>query len=156
MATLTASDFYNKIKQSPVGTDSEVVAVFVNLAVIAARSAGDIIPLFWLPAGHVPVDFWIAPTDMDTGTSMTFSFGILKTDLSDISTTAADGGAAWLANSTAAQTGVLARPTTTAFATVTPDEKNDRPVGIKITAHGSNTAGNFLACMLYRRSLYGA
>lgn len=147
-------DFVTGVKSQPVSVDGETVHVRAALTLSATKAAGDTYAYMLLPADHVPVDLVMDIDDMDSGTSLTISAGIMTSDKSDISTAAADGGAAWIASSTGGQTGVIARPTTNALWRVTPSS-SARVIGIKLAIVGSATAGTLGLTLSYRRSVYG-
>lgn len=149
------SDYVTGLKQQPISSGGEVVAADVTISLPSTRTPSDVYSLLLLPADHIPVDFIVTSADIDTGTSLTLSFGLLNTAETDLSTTTADGGAAWLASSTVGQAGGLARPTTAVMSTVENAQTN-RVFGVKVILAGSATAGNITVTLLYRRSRYNA
>jgi hypothetical protein len=81
---------------SPAG--KEVISVYESIALaVTDMKLADVVQLFVLPAGCVPVSYIIGATDMDTGTpAFTAHFGLLNVGETAVSTAAADGGAAWI------------------------------------------------------------
>jgi hypothetical protein len=110
-----------------------------------------------LPAGCLPVDLVVWPDDMDASTGLTFAAGIATAAKTDISTTAADGGAVWIASNAGGQTGTAARPTTAAIKNVTVST-SDRNVAVQflVAASGTFTAGKVRMTLTYRNARYGA
>ena len=100
MATIK-SEYRNGAKNMPTPSGPEVVTVYTEVALTALQVAnGNIVELFELPAGCVPVGYAINNDDLDTGgTAMAADFGILSG--SAISTAAADGGDEWIDGTTA-------------------------------------------------------
>lgn len=152
---ITQSDYHTGVKPMPVAQGAEVLCVRDSVSVPSTKSTNDIFAMMPLPADHVPVDVILDFDDMDTGTSETWSVGILTAAKTDLSTTTADGGAVWIDGSTAAQTGVLARPTTKTITRVKP-ARTTRYVGLKVKAGGSATAGTAGVTLLYRAAHYEA
>lgn len=152
---VTNSDFYNGVKIAPTPQGAEVLAIQDTFSFASTYSINDIAALMPLPPDCVPVDAILAVTDGDTGTSLTISLGILTSAGTDLSTLTQDGGAVWIANSTAAQTGVLVRPTTTAITKVLPLASTVRNVAVKVTAAGSATAFSGTVTLLYRARQVG-
>lgn len=141
----------------PVAQGAEIVSVRATIAVTTALASADILEFFNLPPDHVPVDCVLDPDDLDTGSAITISVGLLNTGKTDLSTAAAEGGAVWIATSTAAQTGVIARPTTKNLWRVTPSATLSRMFGAKITAAAATAAaGTVGATLSYRAAHYGA
>lgn len=154
-ANIGKTDYAQGTKMQPVATGEGVVAVRGSISLASTRSEGNCVSLLRLPADHVPVDFILDTDDIDTGTSLTLSVGVLNAAETDLSTATDDGGAAWLASSTAGQTGVIARPTSKVITRVNPTQA-DRKVGVKVELNGSATAGVVGVTMTYRRASYGA
>ena len=152
---VTQSDYHTGVKPMPVAQGAEVLAVRDTVAILTTKSLSDIAAMMPLPADHIPVDVILDFDDMDTGTSETWSMGVLNAGKTDLSTTTADGGAVWVVNTTAAQTGVIARPTTKTITRVKPS-RTVRYLGLKLTAAGSATAGTVGITLLYRAAHYEA
>jgi hypothetical protein len=152
MANLAKHDYTKNTLIQPIAAGPEVVCAFATVSIPSTLAASDVASLLLLPADHVPVDLILFPDDLDTGTSLTISVGVLNAGETDLSTTTADGGAVWLASSTGGQTGVLARPTTNVIAKVAPNKTADRKVGVKVILVGSATAGSIRLQLLYRRA----
>lgn len=100
MATTKKSNHVKGIIPTPTPMGKEVISVYESLALATTDiDLADVIQYFVLPAGCVPVGYAIGATDMDTGgTVLTANFGLLNAAQDAISTAAADGGAAWIAN----------------------------------------------------------
>jgi hypothetical protein len=100
---------------TPISTGADVICLDYQCAVPASGDGtvvGDLIEMGVLPAGHIPLDVIYSATDLDTGAAAhAMSFGILLADKTDLSTAAADGGAAWLTGIIVGQAGTLARQT---------------------------------------------
>ncbi len=152
---VTQTDYHTGRKPVATAQGAEVLAITDSFSFAATKSQDDIYAMMPLPPGHVPVDAILAPSDGDTGTSLTLSLGLLNAGKTDLSTATADGGAVWIDGSTAAQTGVIARPTATAITKVEPSD-SARYVGVKIKANGSATACTGKVTLLYRAAHYGA
>lgn len=150
------SNYANHVYPPPSAKGSEVLAIHAFIVVTTALASADLLEFVDLPPGHVPVDCILDPDDLDSGTAITISVGLLNSGKTDLSTAAADGGAVWILNSAAAQTGVIARPTTKNLWRVTADASLNRMFGGKITAAaGTAVAGTIGATLLYRASHYG-
>lgn len=155
---------------APYDDSGDVVTIRVDFAVSAAMidssgvsranfSANDVIELFDLPAGHVPVDAYIACDDIDSNgaPAVLMSLGIINTTDNGIDTAAANGGAAWIASSNVGQAGGFVRPTTVAIARCSPVESSARRrVGLHIaTAPATLQAGTITVMVSYRSAHYG-
>jgi hypothetical protein len=139
---------------TPISQGSDLVTLPFECAVPATGDGtviGDIIEMGVLPAGHVPVDVIYSATDLDTGAAAhAVSFGVLNAAKDDISTAAADGGAAWATGLTIGQAGTLARQTTAAIHAVQPSAAA-RPLGFKVTtASATKAAGTIRAFVVCR------
>jgi hypothetical protein len=150
----TTSKFHTGRLQMPSPQGAEVLCAVDNFSFATTKSVTDIAALFPLPPGCVPVDLILSCSDGDTGTSLLISVGLLNAAKTAISTTTPDGGAAWIASSTAGQTGVIARPTTTVITSVEPST-SVRYVGVTIITNGSATALTGKVTMTYRASQGG-
>jgi len=148
------TDYAKGIRPVPTPQGGEVVSIRAAVAVTTALASADIIEFAELPHDCVPVDFVLDVDDMDSGAALAISVGLLNTGKTDLSTAAADGGAVWIATSSAAQTGVIARPTTKSLWRVTP-ATSDRMVGAKITTVAATAvAGTIAGVLSYRASHY--
>lgn len=159
------SETAQRRRPAPTATEKGAVAAqYEYYSVTANPTANDVVALCVLPANHLPVDIILDTDDLDASTGITISVGVvdktpdqlLTATTADISTTAADGGAVWIATSAAAQTGVIARPTTKAFLRVTPST-SDRIIGLQFTAaaSGAFSAGRVGLCFFYRPAAFG-
>lgn len=148
------SNYANGKLPTPISTGADLVCLAYDIAVPASGDGtvvGDILEMGVLPAGHVPVDVIYSATDLDTGTpAHAVSFGVLTSAKDDISTAAADGGAAWGTGITVGQAGTLARNTAVAIETVTPSAAA-RALGFKVTtASATKAAGTLRVKVLCR------
>ena len=100
MATTKHSKYALGNPPAPAPTAQEVVSVHTSVSLATTDiDLGDVIQMFKLPAGCIPVGYEVGRTDMDTGTpALTASLGILNAAGDAISTAAVDGGAAWITN----------------------------------------------------------
>lgn len=150
------SDYAKGIRQVPNACGGEVLGIRADIAVTTALASADILEFFPLPPDHVPVDFVLAPDDLDSGSSITISVGLLNTGKTDISTASADGGAVWMSADTGARTGVIGRPTARALWRTSPDATTKRMVGAKIAAAAATAvAGTVSGIMTYRAAHHG-
>lgn len=139
----------------PMGQETITQPVSVAIGT-ADLTLNDMVEMWVLPAGCVPVGYELDATDMDTGTpAIAFDFGILNDAGDAISIAAADGGDEWIDNSTLAQAGGIVLHTASAaasrvLAAVQPVDY-DRKVGVKImTAPATAAAGTFSGRLAYR------
>jgi len=116
----------------PVVSPQEAGKVYVSDGVIeleaADMDAGDLIGLAVLPANCIPVDFDLFADDLDTGTALAISVGVLNDDQDDLT-----AGTLILTDSTVGRAG--GRAQAAAFPIVEPDDE-DRIIAAKITAGG--------------------
>lgn len=100
MATTKKSKHITGKLPTPQPAGMEVISVYESIALATTDiDLADVVQLFVLPAGCVPVGYTIGVTDMDTGgTVLTGNLGLLNAGETEISTAAADGGAAWITN----------------------------------------------------------
>jgi hypothetical protein len=100
------SVYRNGSKNMPTPSGPETVTVYTEVALAAVEVAnGNVVQLFELPAGCVPVGYKINTDAM--AAAVTVDFGILNAAGTAISIAADDGGDEWLDNSTALQTASL-------------------------------------------------
>ena len=139
---------------TPISTGADLVTLPFECDVPATgdgTALNDIIEMGNLPAGHVPVDVIYSATDLDTGSpAHAVSFGVLNSAKDDISTAAADGGAAWATGLTIGQAGTLARQSVAAIHSVTPATA-PRALGFKVTTiSATKAAGKIRAFVVCR------
>jgi hypothetical protein len=140
---------------TPISQGSDVVALPFECDIPATgdgTAINDIIEMGNLPAGHVPVDVIFSATDLDTNgaPAHAVSFGVLNAGKTDISTDAADGGAAWQTGIVVGQAGTMSRLTAAAAYTVTPVDAQ-RALGFKVTTAAlTKAAGKLRALVLCR------
>jgi len=141
---LTQSDLAKGVLQMPQPAGSEILSVKAKFTVTPASAM--VLEVGQLPVDCVPVDWIIDSDDLDSGTTITFDFGILVAAKTSVDTGATSGGAAWLAASTLAQAGGVVRPTTkatfrTAARTSTPT--GDTPTAAQLRSVGLAFTGTF-------------
>ena len=139
---------------TPISTGADLIALPFECAVPATgdgTALNDIIEMGNLPAGHIPVDVIYSATDLDTGAAAhAVSFGVLNANKDDISTAAADGGAAWATGLTIGQAGTMVRNTGVAIYAVQPST-TPRALGFKVTTiSATKAAGTIRATVLCR------
>lgn len=154
MATTKKSNYVKGVTPMPSPAGAEVVNVFTSVALLTTDiDLADVVQLFTLPAGCVPVDYVIGATDMDTGTAiLAANFGLLNAGETAISTAAADGGAAWLGALALSGTAALTLATATKAAydvlkAVQPSSV-DRIVAFVISTAATTAAAGTLTCEL--------
>jgi hypothetical protein len=148
MAFATKNDVVSGRKPVPTVSDACVAAPRFEQACVAADSALDNVGVIGiLPAGYEPV----LPMVVDTtglGGSAAVSIGILDEATGDISTNAADGGAAWASAVSVGSAAVTQIAPTAAYVAVKKAEV-DRKIAVKFTTVGS-TAGTLGLTVPYR------
>lgn len=100
MATTKKSLHVKGTTPMPQPMGKETITVYESIALATTDiDLADVVQMFVLPAGCMPVGYCIGVTDMDTGgTVLTGNLGLLNSGGTAISTDAADGGAAWITN----------------------------------------------------------
>ena len=141
---LNQSDLAKGIQQMPEPQGAEVLSVKAKFTVTPASAM--VLEVGQLPVGCVPCDWIIDSDDLDTGTTVTFDFGILVAAKTSVDTGATSGGAAWLAASPLAQAGGVVRPVSkatfrTAERTSTPT--GDTPAAAQLRSVGLAFTGTF-------------
>lgn len=140
---------------TPISQGSDVVCLPFEIDIPAAgdgTAQNDIVEMGDLPAGHVPVDVVFSAGDLDSGTgTWAASFGVLNADKSDISTAAADGGAAWATGVVVGAAATVSRLSAAAAHTVVPTEAN-RALGFKITTASNVKAAGKLRAYVFVRA----
>lgn len=150
MALLTTNSTHALgLTPMPVAQGPEIVCVRMVHSLTANPTANDVAWIGDLPQDHVPVDFVLDAGDLDTnGTpTMTVSVGVLNAGKTDLDAT-------WLAASTAAQTGVLARPTATTAVRTTPSATAKQSIGLKFPAVAATFAAGSIGVTLFYRAAY--
>ena len=159
MATTYKTNFGNETWPAPNPAGSEVQSMRFEFDLSAALALNDLIVMGVLPAGCMPVDWALDTDDLDSNASptITLDVGIFKSDLSDLSTATADGGALWGSALTTAQAGGFVRNTGTASTRVTPESDTDRFVGVKVHAAPATgaTTGVIGLTLQYRAGYQG-
>lgn len=139
---------------TPISTGADLVVLPFECDVPATgdgTALNDIIEMGNLPAGHVPVDVIYSADDLDSGTgTVRHSFGVLNSTKDDISTAAADGGAAWATAIDAGVAGTIFRTTAAAIHKVVASTV-PRAIGFKVTtASNVKAAGKIRALVVCR------
>lgn len=154
MSFANSNDYLTGRKPVPTGDGYGVTAVRFAVALLAADLAlNDIGAVGILPARCVPVALYYDSTDLDTNASAAIvaSVGVLNAAGTDLSTAAADGGAAWGAAITTSQAGGQSAVLSAALANVTPTDA-DRLIAVKFTTAAATAAasGTVGLTLLYR------
>lgn len=124
------------------------IAITAEFVVPAGLAANDIIEMFALPAGHVPIDLIVNLPDMDSGTGITLDAGLISGRFGDPVLGSRACGNEFFAASTAGQAGGLARAAKS-LAGIVPDSAA-RGWGLKVAAAatGLTTGGTIRATLL--------
>lgn len=153
MAFTNSNDYITGRKPPRFPAGGEVVATRFTLDVTTGDLALNTIgQIGVLPAGCVPVDILVDATDVDSGVAaMVLQVGIWDGAGANLSTAAADGGAAWgstAAANTAFQQRIAANLNAMALVA---NSQADRKIGIKVTtAPTTPVAGTLGLTVLYR------
>lgn len=153
MSFTNTNDQITGRKPMPTASGSELLSQRFTLALPTGDlQLNDIGQIGILPAGHIPVDVYVDGTDMDSSTAaLIFQVGILNAAEDDLSTDAADGGAAW-GSTTAANAAFYQRLTMNGNALVSvASAGTDRKIGLKVaTAPTTAVAGTVGVTLFYR------
>lgn len=133
---------------TPVAAGCELVVCHASFTLTADLSAGDIIEMQGLPAGHVPVDIIF---DNDALGAGTVSVGLLNAGKTDLDL-AASGGAAWLTGGAVTAAGALRADAAglRAMSRCPANQASNQSVGVKIVTDTSATSGMVGVTLLYR------
>jgi len=133
---------------TPVAAGCELVVCRASFTLTADLSAGDIIEMQGLPAGHVPVDIIF---DNDALGAGTVSVGLLNAGKTDLDL-AASGGAAWLTGGAVTAAGALRADAAglRAMSRCPANQASNQSVGVKIVTDTSATSGMVGVTLLYR------
>jgi hypothetical protein len=133
---------------TPVAAGCEVVVCRASFTLTADLSAGDIIEMQGLPAGHVPVDIIF---DNDALGAGTVSVGLLNAGKTDLDLTAS-GGAAWLTGGAVTAAGALRADAAglRAMSRCPANQAANQSVGVKIVTDTSATSGTVGVTLLFR------
>lgn len=135
----------------------DVVAVRADYALSAALVVNDIIEMLELPPGMVVVDVILDTADLDTGTTITLSVGILAGTVGDTTVANRTNGAQFIASSTIGQTGGIARLSVTGGTRVAPsDDRRSIGVSVPVAPTTGATTGTVSLTVLYRPAIHGA
>ncbi len=155
MAFTNSNDYLTGRKNIPNAVGSEVVAVRFELELATGDlDLNDIGAIGVLPANHLPLHIDIYADDLDSnGTpALVTSIGVLNSGGTDISTDAADGGAAWLTGITTGQAaGAVGAQTSVALNSVTASG-SDRNIAVKVTTAAATAAAGTYGIVLYMKA----
>lgn len=163
-ATATTNDFLTGRKATRTGSEVDLISERYELTLATADLALNVIGAIGiLPAGHIPVAVLVDSDDLDSGTALVWSLGIGNLALHDatgavsadavdtlISTTAADGGAAWATGLTVSQAGGQVQALSKAISRVE-SVQYDRDIVLKATTAATTpVSGKVGVTLLYR------
>lgn len=145
---LKKTDNANGVIPTPVAVGCELVVCRAQYVLTADLSAGDLIQMMDLPAGHVPVDIIL---DNDALAAGTVSVGILNSGKTDLDTTAS-GGAAWLTGGAVTSANGLRGDAAglRAMSRCPVSQNANQPIGIKIVTDTTAVSGTIGLTLLYR------
>ncbi len=145
---LKQSAYARGVIPTPVAAGCEVVVCRASFTLTADLSAGDIIEMQDLPAGHVPVDIIF---DNDALAAGTVSVGILNAGKTDLDLTAS-GGAAWLTGGAVTSAGALRADAAglRAMSRCPVNQSANQSVGVKIVTDTTAVSGTIGLTLLYR------
>lgn len=136
MAFATKNDTISNRKPAPTPADCNLtVASFTQVCVAADSALNNVGVIGILPAGYLP-KFASVDSLAGLGGTAAVSVGILNAAGTDLSTEAADGGAAWLTAQGVGSAAVGTITRTAAMATVKRSNV-DRKIAVKFTTAGS-------------------
>ena len=165
-ATATTNDFLTGRKPARTGSEVDLVSERYELTLATADLAINTIGAIGiLPAGHVPVAVLFDSDDLDSNATPTlvWSLGIgnlalhnaagaVSADAVDtlISTTAADGGAAWGTGITTSQAGGQAQVLSKALSRVQSEQYDRDIVLLATTGAATAVSGKVGVTLIYR------
>lgn len=129
---------------------NEAIPIVGDYVIPAGLVNGDIVEMCALPAGYVPVDAILAAEDCDSTAAMSLDVGVLSGDYGVVSD-ARTMGNEFIAASTVAQAGGLARCAKAQALLLAPSEGTTRGVGVKFVAVGTPIVGAKLRLTLLAR-----
>lgn len=166
MSFSVSNDYLDGRKPVPSAAGNECIATRFELSLATADLAlNKIGAIGILPAGHVPVDILFDSDDLDTNGTPTIAWSIGVGNLANkaadgtastdavntlISTTAADGGAAWGTSITTSQAGGQAQVLSKALSRVQKVEYDRYIVLLATAAAATAAAGKVGATLRYR------
>lgn len=134
----------------------DLVAVTERFAVSAAIDIGDVFEAIVLPPGYVPVDVILDADDLDSGTTLTLTVGILDGDVGDTTVANRTNGAEFIVASNVGQAGGVARANVAGFTGIEPSDKR-RSIGVTAAAAATGAEeGELRLTVLYRPQIHGA
>jgi len=147
MAFATKNDTISNRKPAPTPADCNLtVASFTQNCVAADSALNNVGVIGILPAGYLP-KFAAVDSIAGLGGAAAVSVGVLNAAGTDLSTDAADGGAAWLTAQSVGSAAVGTITRTAAMASVKKSQK-DRVIAVKFTTAGS-AAGDLTVNLAY-------
>lgn len=140
----------NSVLTAPISCSQagQVVAATGEYAVPVTLAAADIVALCILPADHVPVDFMLQSTDLDTNGTPTIAMtvAVLNADMTDVVATTD-----FITTSTVGQAGGVARADKVVGLQLAASNA-DRVIGVKVTTvAATKAAGTLKGVLTYRR-----
>lgn len=154
MAFTNSNDFLTGRKPTVTCDCAEVVAVRYALTMATGDLAADTVGVIGLlPGGAVPVSVLVDSDDLDAHATpaLVWSIGLANSGETDISTAAADGGAAWGTGLTVSQAGGQVDVLSKAISRVTATTA-DRKIMLKVTTAAATAAAGVLGVtLLYRQ-----
>lgn len=153
MGFANSNDYLDGRKAVPTGQGSEVLSARFPISLTTGDLAlNDIGAVGILPAGHVPVALLVDSDDLDSNATpaVVLAVGVLDAAGTDLSTAAADGGAAWGTGLTVGQAGGQVSVESKALSRVQATGA-DRKIAVKVTtAAATAQAGELGLTLLYR------
>lgn len=147
MAFATKNDTISNRKPAPTPADCNLtVASFTQNCVAADSALNNVGVIGILPAGYLP-KFAAVDSIAGLGGTAAVSVGVLNAAGTDLSTDAADGGAAWMTAQSVGSAAVGTITRTAAMASVKKSQK-DRVIAVKFTTAGS-AAGDLTVNLAY-------
>ena len=147
MAFATKNDTISNRKPAPTPADCNLtVASFTQNCVAADSALNNVGVIGILPAGYLP-KFAAVDSISGLGGTAAVSVGVLNAAGTDLSTDAADGGAAWLTAQAVGTSAAGALTRSLAMAKVQRSTK-DRVIAVKFTTAGS-AAGDLTVNLAY-------
>lgn len=145
---LQKTDCAKGVIPTPVSTGCELVVHRAEFKLTADLSAGDLIQMMDLPAGHGPVDIIV---DNDALAAGTISVGILNAGKTDLDTTAS-GGSAWLTGGAVTSANGLRADAAglRAMSRCPVNQSANQAIGIKIVTDTTAVSGTIGLTLFYR------
>lgn len=143
-------------RQMPVAQGGEVLSVKLVVNAPVGLALNDMLQFGELPADHVPVDYALINTDLDTAAALVVDLGLENATGDGISTAAEDGGDEWLDGVTTFQAAAYTRNASRVIHDVQPVADRGRMISAKVmTAAGTPAAGTVALVLSYRAAHFG-